>query len=78
VKETSYPCNNPSSPIGLWEVEAPTYWRQSAQMAVRLSALRGGRPFAPRKIKKQEKHKSTVCTQAVYFYMEETVIFDEY
>jgi hypothetical protein len=26
----SYPCNGPWSPIGLWDVEAPTFFRQSA------------------------------------------------
>jgi hypothetical protein len=25
----SYPCNRPWRPIGLWDVEAPTYYRQS-------------------------------------------------
>jgi hypothetical protein len=26
----SYPCNRPWRPIGLWDVEAPTFFRQSA------------------------------------------------
>jgi hypothetical protein len=29
-KKQSYPCNRPWSPIGLWEVEVPTFYRQSA------------------------------------------------
>jgi hypothetical protein len=44
----SYPCNRPWRPIGLWEVKAPTFSRQSA--AVTLSALRASRPLPPRKI----------------------------
>jgi hypothetical protein len=44
------PCNRPWRTIGLWDVEAPTFSIQSAQTAVRLSALRAGRPLPPRKI----------------------------
>jgi hypothetical protein len=29
-KRLSYPCNRPWRPIGLWDVEAPTFCRQSA------------------------------------------------
>jgi hypothetical protein len=29
-KKLSYPCNRPWRPIGLWDVEAPTFSRQSA------------------------------------------------
>jgi hypothetical protein len=29
-KRQNYPCNRSQRPIGLWEVEAPTYYRQSA------------------------------------------------
>jgi hypothetical protein len=46
-KKYSYPCNWPWTPIGLWDVEAPTI---GSQMAVRLSALRAGRPLPLRKI----------------------------
>jgi hypothetical protein len=30
VKGKAYPCNRPWRPIGLWDVEAPTFSRQSA------------------------------------------------
>jgi hypothetical protein len=29
-KRWSYPCNRPWRPIGLWDVEAPTFSRKSA------------------------------------------------
>jgi hypothetical protein len=46
----SYPRNRPWRPIGLWDVKDPTLSRQSAQMAVRLSALRASRDLLPRNI----------------------------
>jgi hypothetical protein len=30
-KKKSYPCNRPSRPIGLWNIKAPTFPKQSAQ-----------------------------------------------
>jgi hypothetical protein len=39
-KKKTKPRNGPGRPIGLWDVKDPTLSRQSAQMAVRLSALR--------------------------------------
>jgi hypothetical protein len=41
-------CNRPWRPIGLWDVEAPTFSRHWAQqMAVRLSALRADHHLPP-------------------------------
>jgi hypothetical protein len=31
-KRQSHPCNRPWRPIGLWDVEAPTFYRQSAHI----------------------------------------------
>jgi hypothetical protein len=49
-KENSYPSNRPWRPIGLWDVKNATLSRQSAQLAVRLSALRISRDPLPRNI----------------------------
>jgi hypothetical protein len=42
VKRSSCPCNRPWKPIGLWEVEVPTFSRQSAE-----GWLWGCQPYAP-------------------------------
>jgi hypothetical protein len=44
------PVNRPWRPIGLWDIKNPTLSRQSAQKAVRLSALRTGHDLLPRTI----------------------------
>jgi hypothetical protein len=45
-KRQNYLCNRSWRPIGLWDVEAPTFSRTICpQTAVRLSALRAGRPL---------------------------------
>jgi hypothetical protein len=46
----SYPCNRPRTPIGLWDIKNSTFSRQSAQMAVKLSALQTSRDLLPRNI----------------------------
>jgi hypothetical protein len=47
----SYPCNRPWRPIGLWDVEAPTFFRQSAHrwrgQVVSLTRRPAGRPLRP-------------------------------
>jgi hypothetical protein len=40
--QISYPCNRPWRPIGLWDVEVPTFSRQSAHRW-----RRGCQPYAP-------------------------------
>jgi hypothetical protein len=47
-KKKSYPCNRPWRPIGLWDVEAPTFSRQSAHR------WRWGQPYAPAALHPQE------------------------
>jgi hypothetical protein len=42
LRKYSYPCNKPWRPIGLWDVEAPTFSRQSAHRW-----RRGCQPYAP-------------------------------
>jgi hypothetical protein len=46
-KKVNNPCNRPWRPIRLWDVEAPTFSRQSAHRWRCLSALRAGRPLPP-------------------------------
>jgi hypothetical protein len=46
----SYPRNRPWRLIGLWDIKNSTLSRQSAPMAVRLSALRTSRDLLPRNI----------------------------
>jgi hypothetical protein len=44
----SYPCNRPWGSMGLCDVEAPIFSNKvGLQMAVKLSALRAGRPLPP-------------------------------
>jgi hypothetical protein len=46
-KKWSHSCNKTWRPVGLWYVEAPTFIQIfGSQMAVRLSALRVGRPLS--------------------------------
>jgi hypothetical protein len=45
----SYPCNRPWRPIGLWDVEAPTFSRQSAHRWAVRSVSRAGRSLPPRR-----------------------------
>jgi hypothetical protein len=49
INEWSYPCNRPWRPTGSWEVEAPTFSRQSSHSGEVVSLIR--RPlFSARKI----------------------------
>jgi hypothetical protein len=48
VKKKIYPRNRPWRPVALWDVKDPTLSRQSAQMVVRLSALRTRQALLPR------------------------------
>jgi hypothetical protein len=43
-KGKAIPVNRRWRPIGLWEVEAPTFSRQSTQIGGKVAALRAGRP----------------------------------
>jgi hypothetical protein len=49
VKRQSYPCDKPWRPIGLWDVEAPTFSRQST-----LRWRWGCQPYAPAVLYRQE------------------------
>jgi hypothetical protein len=47
--KVNYPCNRPWTPIGLWDVEAPTFSRQLAHIW-----LYGCQPYAPAALYPQE------------------------
>jgi hypothetical protein len=47
LKVKIYPCTRPWRSISLWDVEVPTFFRQSAHLEVRLSTLSAGRPLPP-------------------------------
>jgi hypothetical protein len=46
-KVKSYPCSRPWRPIGLWDVEAPTFSRQSAHRWQWGCQTRAGHPLPP-------------------------------
>jgi hypothetical protein len=52
----SYPCNRPWRPIGLWEVEAPTFTRQSAYIW-----RWGCHPYAPAALYPQDDSWTHFC-----------------